>query len=440
MKKIITFFCLLISFQIAFAQTKYVDSLKAALANTTIPFQRFTLLSKLGEDSYTSGSSNLSYENNVEMLRIAQQLKSDSLMGWACSFSGIYYLYYKGDCNTALEYYFKGIEYSEKANDKANIAGMSIDVSNAYYLLQNPTNQLNFIKKAEANLPDKNDPLYFTTLIQVQLGYALYYEKIKQPRVALQYNQASEATNFKLSNSVFESFVLDVYALAHEQLGDKELAEVYFKKSIEKINTIEFPFAKYLAINGYTAFLLNNQKYSEAKLQAASMLQLGEHSHNNFYKLTATAYLQNIFYKENKWDSAYYYSKQSSDLKDTVFNQENNNKIQAMVFKEELRTTENENKKAKAEHQRHQNIQFALIAFSIIIFIIFFLIFSRSIVANERLISFFGILGLLIVFEFINLLIHPWLASFTEESPVLMLFALVLIASLLIPIHHRLEK
>jgi hypothetical protein len=76
----------------------------------------------------------------------------------------------------------------------------------------------------------------------------------------------------------------------------------------------------------------------------------------------------------------------------------------------------------------------------IVTFIVLFLLFSRSIVANEKWISFFGILGLLIVFEFINLLIHPWLAHFTHESPVLMLLALVAIASLLIPLHHRLEK
>ena len=60
-------------------------------------------------------------------------------------------------------------------------------------------------------------------------------------------------------------------------------------------------------------------------------------------------------------------------------------------------------------------------------------------IVNERLISFFAILGLLVVFEFINLLIHPWLAHFTHDSPVLMLLALVIIASLLIPLHHKLE-
>jgi NADH:ubiquinone oxidoreductase subunit 3 (subunit A) len=96
-------------------------------------------------------------------------------------------------------------------------------------------------------------------------------------------------------------------------------------------------------------------------------------------------------------------------------------------------------KKAEEALHRKQNIQYALITLGIIIFVTIFLLLSRTIVVNERLISFFAILGLLVVFEFTNLLIHPWLASFTHESPALMLLALVIIASLLIPLHHRLQ-
>ena len=41
----------------------------------------------------------------------------------------------------------------------------------------------------------------------------------------------------------------------------------------------------------------------------------------------------------------------------------------------------------------------------------------------------------------LRLMIHddPWLTSITHESPALMLLALVLIASLLIPLHHRVK-
>ena len=75
----------------------------------------------------------------------------------------------------------------------------------------------------------------------------------------------------------------------------------------------------------------------------------------------------------------------------------------------------------------------------IIIFITFFLLLTRTVVVEEKLISFFAVLGLLVVFEFVNLLIHPWLAEFTHESPLWMLLILVLIAALLIPLHHKME-
>lgn len=42
-------------------------------------------------------------------------------------------------------------------------------------------------------------------------------------------------------------------------------------------------------------------------------------------------------------------------------------------------------------------------------------------------------LGLLIVFEFLNLLLHPFLERVTNHSPILMLLALVCIAGLLVP-------
>ncbi len=43
------------------------------------------------------------------------------------------------------------------------------------------------------------------------------------------------------------------------------------------------------------------------------------------------------------------------------------------------------------------------------------------------------------MFEFINLLIHPYLAAAAHHSPVLMLLVLVAIAALLVPFHHKLE-
>lgn len=90
--------------------------------------------------------------------------------------------------------------------------------------------------------------------------------------------------------------------------------------------------------------------------------------------------------------------------------------------------------------KRKQNIQYASIALGIISFVISFLLLSRRHITNTKVIQFLGVVALLVVFEFFNLLLHPFLERVTHHSPLLMLLALVCIAALLVPLHHRLEK
>jgi amino acid transporter len=96
-------------------------------------------------------------------------------------------------------------------------------------------------------------------------------------------------------------------------------------------------------------------------------------------------------------------------------------------------------KEKEAEDQK-QNIQFALIALGIIILITLYLILSRSFITSTQMIEFFGVMALLIVFEFLNLLLNPLLENITNHTPVLMLLVLVCMAAILIPLHHKLEK
>ena len=94
----------------------------------------------------------------------------------------------------------------------------------------------------------------------------------------------------------------------------------------------------------------------------------------------------------------------------------------------------------KIASQRKQNIQYALLGLGIITFVILFLALSRRHITNTKLIQFLGVVALLVVFEFLNLLLHPFLERITHHSPILMLLALVGIAALLVPLHHYLQK
>jgi hypothetical protein len=126
--------------------------------------------------------------------------------------------------------------------------------------------------------------------------------------------------------------------------------------------------------------------------------------------------------------------------KDSLFNLQKTQNIQTVAYREQMRQNDIEIEKTKAEQERKENIQYAILAIGIIIFLLFLLFLSRSIIVKEKWVSFLGVLGLLVVFEFINLLIHPTLELYTKHSPAWMLIVLVAIAAVLIPMHHRLEK
>jgi hypothetical protein len=150
--------------------------------------------------------------------------------------------------------------------------------------------------------------------------------------------------------------------------------------------------------------------------------------------------MRQVFDSLHKTDSAYYFSRMEAKINAQIFSENNINKIQGLAFNEKIRLIEDEAKKTEEAQQRKENIQYALIALGIITLIILYLLLSRSFITNTKLIEFFGVIALLIVFEFLNLLLHPFLERVTNHSPVLMLLALVCIAALLVPLHHRLQQ
>jgi hypothetical protein len=146
------------------------------------------------------------------------------------------------------------------------------------------------------------------------------------------------------------------------------------------------------------------------------------------------------FEKQNKSDSSNKYFRLSIQIKDSLLSDEKNKTIQALSFQEQIRQKEKEAESEEIARQRKVNIENILIALGIISFAILFLLLSRQIIANEKIIKFLGILALLLVFEFTNLLLHPFLEVITHHSQIAMLLLMVALAALLIPLHHKIEK
>ncbi len=166
------------------------------------------------------------------------------------------------------------------------------------------------------------------------------------------------------------------------------------------------------------------------------------YAYPNYKSIVLKSYelLYKSFEKLNNYDSLNKYFRLATTVKDSIYSLEKTRYLHSVNFQEQIRQQEIESANIKVEHARLQNIQYALIGFGIIVFLILFLLLSRSFITNVTVIKYLGIIALLIVFEFLNLLLHPFLERITHHSPILMLLALVCIAAVLVPAHHTLEQ
>ncbi|MGF7230936.1 hypothetical protein [Arachidicoccus sp.] len=157
-------------------------------------------------------------------------------------------------------------------------------------------------------------------------------------------------------------------------------------------------------------------------------------------KVGAAAFLHQYYEQKHEPDSALKYADVYIIGNDSLNNISKTQEIDKINLQENLRQQQLAAQEAKQKETRKHNIQFAIIAIGILLCALFFLLMSRSFMVSHKTIEMLGVIMLLIVFEFINLLLHDYLSDITNNSPFLMLLALVIIAALIVPLHHRLEK
>ena len=437
MRKIVALACLLVITTTAFAQSNS-DTLKLLEIKYPDPLERFTHIIKLSEKNFLINGGAIDSTAVIGLLQIAQQEKNDSLLAISYNWIGSYVAFEQGDNTGALEYYFKAIPLAEKAKDKRRVSSLYFDIALIYFTLQNNEMAVANIKKGGENLPATTSPMYNYMLVQYQRNMAQYFLLVHKADSALHYAQATLETSRLLKSMAFTYGALYLSASAYAQQGDGQMADIYFKKADALSDSIKINSSKLPLLTNYASFLLAQKRLPEAL--AVSRRLLGMAGEDNNIKLAGDSLLRQVFEAMHKTDSAYYYARMEAKIGNLIFSQDNIDKVQALAFNEQLRVIEQQAKEREEDERRKENIQYALMALVIVVMLIVYLLLSRRFITNERLIEFFGVVALLLVFEFLNLLLHPFLEGITRRTPALMLLALVGIAAVLVPLHHRLEK
>lgn len=433
-------FFFIICFLYTKAQTSHIDSLKQQLATEKVDSIKFILLWEVsGAYGYVSNDSMVSYAQQAYLFskenksRLPADVEANALLLLGTS------LWWSGNYPDAKETFFKALKVAESLNDTLLTANIYTSIAMVNRNAGDFRQAITYYTKAEnltKNIPD-ND-----VLLNVLVDKGKSYEQLNILDSAYTYVQECLAMMFRKykGQNIQGGGIHSEMGIIYSKMGKKQLAEEFFRQSF--LLSSEVKNIRLLA-RAYCEFAEHFDRFNQtdsAIYYATKGFQLDQQFDLLVQQLQASTILAKLYKQENKIDSAFKYQQIMIDTRESIFSREKVNRLQTLEFNEQVRQQELSSAKIAAEEERKQNIQYALIALGLVTFIILFLLLSRSFITSTKLIAFFGVVALLLVFEFLNLLLHPFLERVTHHSPVLMLLALVCIASMLVPLHHRLEK
>ncbi|MBL7964783.1 MAG: tetratricopeptide repeat protein [Flavobacteriales bacterium] len=368
-----------------------------------------------------------------EQLELAEQLGIDSLLATASHHVGDAF---NGSADAALQlkYFYQGLEYAQRSGSPDYIGTAQKQIATVYKTLGDLPRALGLLKLALANVTWNNQ------VNRVCCHLSDCYRLMGQPDSALYWAQRSNIITDPGSDPYAYARSYYMLGAAYAAKGERQLAEVHFARAIEIADSFQVMIPLYGSLVARGKMELEAGDIAAAIADGRRAMQVSQAGGNLEGLIGASDLLRRSFKTMGQSDSAYRYFELRVLYADSLINATNLNKLQNMAFAQELKEREEARLKEQAAIDRANNIQFGIIALIVITLGIFLLVFSRTAVVGAKAIKNLSLIALLLFFEFINLLVHPFLGELTHHSPILMLLCMAAIAGLLIPLHHRMEK
>jgi tetratricopeptide (TPR) repeat protein len=430
-------FCFfLASFFYGYAQGSKIDSLRKLLETAKEDSNKVTVLWRLAEQ-YKSFKPDTALQLAQHALLLAQRIKyvegeSRSLAILASS------QYLLGNYPNALSNYMLKLKIEEKRNSPRNYASALGNIGSVYILLGEYPAALIYLYRADSTVETagekvKNE-LKFSFLINIG---ETYYRMHKLDSAWLYFENSLSLAKQK-NDSLFLGLSLlglaNVKALLDDDL---EALQLYYPSFTYLNDGLNNDYLCEATLGMAKLYNKINRKDSAAYFGKMSFT-IAKRDGFLSRELDAAYFLSQYFKKHKNYDSAFTYMELATNLKDSIKGADKTREAMIISTNEQLRQAELAEQKLREIHTRKQQLQLLFIAIFIPIFFIMTLFVSR-IKLHPAIIKLMGIISLLLFFEYLTLLLHPFVADLTNHTPLLELLIFVMVAMGIIPLHHRLE-
>lgn len=401
-----------------YSQQKEIDSLRKELSFNKEDTLGIIGFNRLGFLYHTSKpDSTLFFAQKA--LKLSKEI--DYPKGEARALSVLSNAFYStGNYSKALELQLSALKKYESIHDLQGISNTTGNIGNIQGALGNFSEALNYnfkTLKLKQKLGDTRGVgialanIGQVHLIQSQLDSARYYV-LQSYDIALR-----ERDSYR--KRIMSIRLASIYT----EMGEKTMALEYFKSAFDKSNPDIFTLNASLGL----------AEFYKSKNISDSTLYFAHYAYDNAKKegltdiVNASSTFLASYYKENhQFEEAYTFLEVSLSARDSLYSLEKRNKTQSLYLEELARQQEKEEAQLALLQKQKTNLQYLAIIGCIFIFILVFLLLSRSIRVSEKWLSYLGIFILLLVFEFINLYLASKIALAVNFSAIYTLLIMVL--------------
>lgn len=433
MKLIALILFFLFSSVAGFSQKKVLDSLYKNLTTQKTDSGKISLMYDL---SYTYQKS-----KPDSALILAQQAyklakKSKFLKGESWALNALANAFHSlHNYPRAIEYYIEELKIHEKRDKPKNMATTYLSMAVVYSSEKEYSKALFYASKAEKIAKENS---FADIMLYAKLNVGDIYEKSNQLTSAMIYTHNAYQLSLLQKNDLIMGTSLNNLGNIYLKREDYKNAINYYQKSIPILENVGDLNTLAEGKLGLARVYKENGNIDSAIYYAKQVYDLGMKDEFFARAVDASALLTQLYKDRNKIDSAFAYQELTVKLSDSIDGKERAKEVQSITIAEEFRQKEIEETKLKEAEERRQKLQ--LLAIGIFIPILFFVsIFLSRRKVPKKVIEFSGIVSLLMLFEYLTLFIHPFVAEKSHHSPLIEIIVFVIIASLLTPTHHKVE-
>ncbi|MBI3501616.1 MAG: tetratricopeptide repeat protein [Bacteroidetes bacterium] len=448
-------------------------------------------LNNLGVSYYNFSEYDKALDEHFKALAIRKTLGdkkdiSSSLNNIGNAYDGM------SDYLHALDFFKQALHLKKEIDDKKGIANISNNIGNLYYSQGNYYKALAYffdalqiyeeqeeLSVAHANVLHNIGNVYKE---QKDIKNALaYYEKGLKMREDMEDEQGVEVSYNALAALYLASAVQQKNSTFAGQ--DYSSAKEYFTKAIAIQEKIEDKTNMAIALNNLGIIYMHEGNYDRALQESFAALQLSGEIGDKSTEAISLGSIADVYHEKNEinksieyankalaladslrileeiknshlmlstnydslkqFDKSVFHYKLYVTYRDSLLNAENAKQMANVQQKYESEKEQVEEERAKeqqeAELERKEQAQY-LVIFSIIILLALFIVIASHLQLSVRTIDFAAFVGVLLFFQFIEVLLHPYIIKYVHGLPIIFICINIALASGLKPIHHLLEK